>query len=47
MNCLLSNRKLIDEYNHCFSNDEIHQSKEYTGISEALKFLHNQKKKYL
>ncbi len=39
--------KLIDEYHRCFSNDEIHQSKEYTGISEALQFLHNQKKKYL
>ena len=37
--------KLIDEYHRCFSNDEIHQSKEYTGISEALQFLHNQKKK--
>ncbi|MDU1578752.1 MAG: HAD hydrolase-like protein, partial [Staphylococcus epidermidis] len=37
--------KLIDEYHRCFSNDEIHQSREYTGISEALQFLHNQKKK--
>ena len=44
MNCLLSNRKLIDEYNHCFSNDEIHQSKEYTGISEALKFYITKRK---
>ena len=31
--------KLIDEYNHCFSNDEIHQSKEYTGILTTQKYL--------
>ena len=47
MNCLLSNRKLIDEYHRCFSNDEIHQSKEYTGISEALQFYITKRKKYL